>query len=149
KTNRAANAMLTYSTATKRNSKLKLLDECKNLDELENFYVTNGDDLFLTKTVADKLVDTDAEKDVLNNLLDRKLFKRVFQAKIVLTQTEFDLIDSVKELRKKIDAKLVALHANEIYAISDMYENKTYKDSDLKPILIAKKSGKKYEFTND
>lgn len=149
KTNRAANTMLSFSTTSKRKSKLKLLDQCQNMEALTDFYVTNGDDYFLTKTAYDHLVGSSLERNVLNDLLNRKLFKRVFQAKIVLTKAEFNLINNLKEIKKSIDHKLNSLQQDNIIAISDMYENKTFKDSDLKPILIAKKSGKKYDFTSE
>ncbi|SFW85018.1 HD domain-containing protein [Chitinophaga sancti] len=52
KTNRAANTMLSFLTSTKRNAKIKLLDEFTTIKELMDFYISNGDDIFLSQTVV-------------------------------------------------------------------------------------------------
>ncbi|RYE57166.1 MAG: HD domain-containing protein, partial [Sphingobacteriales bacterium] len=78
KTNRAANTMLRYGTETNREHKKKLLDSCKDLNDLIEFYVLNSDEFFLTNTVINEISANEIEKQVVRELISRKLFKRVY-----------------------------------------------------------------------
>jgi HD superfamily phosphohydrolase len=148
KTNRAANTMLTYGTETNRAKQKKLLDSCQDLNELVGFYTKNSDEYFLTQTVRDEVASEESEKEIIDELINRKLFKRVYQAKVVLIESEFSEIEAIKKIKKNIDQKLLSLKKDGIFAVSDRYDNNTYKDSDKKPILIARKRSKKYDFEN-
>ena len=150
KTNRAANTMLTYGTSTNRQQKrFKLLDECKDFTELADFYVNNSDEFFIRTTVKNKVAEVNFEKEVIAELVNRRLFKRVFQAKIVLTDKDAGKQEIVKNLQDQIDSKLLSLQAQKIYAVTDKYENKAFKDSDRKVLLIAQKKDSKYIFSKD
>lgn len=150
KTNRAANTMLSYSTATSKLAGFKLLDECLDIENLIDFYVKNSDELFLQNTVKESISVTEKEKEVLEELINRKLFKRVFQYKIILTEKPYqEFLRQIKLIKVNIDTKLGELEEENVFAISDLYQNETYKDSDEKAILVAKKGGENYQFLND
>lgn len=146
KTNRSANSMLAYATTSSRVNNVKLLDKSRTLEDLRDFYIKNGDDVFLRYTVKKDVIKGQLEKDVLYELLDRKLFKRVFQAKIILSPSEFAEFEKLQLIKKAIDEKLTPLVSENIYATADIYQNKTFKDSDLKCILIAQKYVGDYKF---
>ncbi len=146
KTNRSANTMLAYASKMSRINKYKILDKRKNLKSLRDFYIKNSDDVFLNYTVKKNVTQNNVEKEVLNELLNRKLFKRVYQAKIILTEANFKDFDKIKIIKESINEKLSSLVSENIYATTDIYENKTFKDSDLKCILIAQKNNSNYEF---
>jgi len=149
KTNRAANTMLAYSSKSSKNSNFKLLDKSKDLKTLRDFYIKNSDEVFLSYSIKKDVVKTEDEKEILEELLNRKLFKRVYQVKIVLTEEDLteDNIDEIKRIKEDIDQKLNALiSTNLIYAASDLYQNNTFKESDKKSVIIAIKKNKKYEF---
>lgn len=147
KTNRAANTMLSYSTKNAKANNIKILNKSKDLFALREFYIKNSDEVFLNYTIKKEVANDDVEKDVLNELLNRKLFKRVFQAKIVLTASNFNKIDEIKELKKQMEKKLnLLVDSNSIYATTDIYQNITFKDSDKKCVLIAEKKKGAYSF---
>lgn len=150
KTNRAANTMLAYATKKGRESNIKLLDKCKDLNSLRDFYIKNSDEVFINYTVLKDIIKGVDDKEVLNELLNRKLFKRVYQVKIVLTDTNFNKIEHIKEIKNTIDEKLEKLkNSNSIYALTDLYQNNTFKDSGKKQILIAVKIDNEYECDKD
>ena len=149
KTNRAANTMLSYASRSSRTDKVKLLNDFENINQLRDFYIKNSDDFFLDVTIKEKIIKNDIENDALDELLKRKLFKRVYQVKIVLTDDQLSEsnIDEIKEIKEQIDKKLNTLiDINSIYAASDLYQNNTFKESDKKSVLIAIKNNKKYQF---
>lgn len=148
KTNRAANTMLAYSSRSIKKSNFKLLNKSKDLKDLKDFYIKNSDELFLNYRIRKDVTKNDTEKEVLDELLNRKLFKRVYQVKIVLTENNLNdtNIEEIKLIKDKIDEKLNTLCSNSIYAASDLYQNNTFKESDKKSIKIAMKKDIKYEF---
>lgn len=153
KTNRAANTMLAYGTTSK---KVKLLDNCKDADEIVTFYIKNTDEYFLRKTVKKQIADTHIEKRVIGDLIARKLFKRVYQHKIVLSKLNFpdkENLESQKEqikiIKEQISVKLNELAKQRvIFAAVDLYENDTFKDA-TKKVLIAKKDNESYTFDSE
>ncbi|MDJ1502054.1 HD domain-containing protein [Xanthocytophaga agilis] len=154
KTNRAANTMLTYGTrpTCSCGTKSKLLDECENLEKLLEFYTINSDEYFLNRTVKKQLAQSMTQKKVIEELVNRKLFKRVYQKKIVLGVYSDKELETrkIKEIRQKIDNQLNSLfELDNICAVSDYYENFTFKEADSKSITLAKKKNKKYEFIED
>ncbi len=149
KTNRAANTMLSFATATKK-GKQKLLNNCLSLNQLRSFYIKNGDEYFLNETVPAKLISPGYEEDVLKELLTRKLFKRVYEIKIVLVGAKNKTGKKITNITNGINLQLKQLTAKGIYSVADNFKNETFKDSN-KNILIAKKNKgtKKYEFIED
>lgn len=151
KTNRAVNTMLTYATASIRNSSEKLLDGCKSFDELKKFYIENSDDVFVKQHVRSRL--NGIEKEVLDELIERKLFKRVFEKKIVLSGNAAEIgatKGKIMQLRDEIKIKLESLAKVDIYAEVDYFENNTFKDAASKNVALARKSvTKDYEFMYD
>ncbi|MFC6269613.1 hypothetical protein [Frigoriflavimonas asaccharolytica] len=111
-----------------------------------SFYIKNGDEIFLRYTIKKEVIKDQVEKDVLYELLDRKLFKRVYQAKIILTTAPFNEFEQIEIIKKSVDVKLKTLISQDIYATADIYQNKTFKDSDLKCLLIAQKNKEEYKF---
>lgn len=143
KTNRSANSMLSFATAESKKKKVRIFDETQfaELLHLQSFYIRNSDEYFLADTVREKLCVSDLENSVLDELIDRKLFKRVFQFKIILSKKPFDKkANQLKEIKKKIDEKLFGLFGRKIFAVSDMYKNETFKDSAEKSIFVARKN---------
>ena len=148
KTNRAANTMLSFCTASRRKADVKLLDACQDMAELREFYKKNSDEHFIFYTVNDNLVTKGSvEEQVHNDLLNRRLFKRVFQSKVVLVGNQKEKKERVKFIRDEINIKLNDLASQGIIATADYYDNVTFKDSDKKVILVANKNQSgHYEF---
>ncbi|WP_089059394.1 HD domain-containing protein [Flavobacterium plurextorum] len=146
KTNRSANSMLAYASASSKTLGTKFLEKSKTIQELMDFYIKNSDEVFLNYTAKKEVVMQDSEKEVLEELLKRKLFKRVYQVKIILTRDNFDDFDKIEKIKEAINERLKPLVADDIFATTDIYENKTFKDSDIKCIQIAQKSNGGYEF---
>lgn len=151
KTNRSANSMLSYASKASRKIGKKLLDNRKTIQSLIDFYIKNSDEVFLNYTfkkdvILDKTGDS-IEGKVLDDLLNRKLFKRVYQAKIILVENNFEDFDKVKFITESINDKLESIiSTDKIFATADIFQNKTFKDSDLKCVLIAEKNKGNYEF---
>jgi len=146
KTNRSANSMLAYASVSSKTLGTKLLDKSKTIQALMDFYIKNSDEVFLNYTVKKEVTVEDVEKEVLEELLKRKLFKRVYQVKIILTKDNFGDFEKINKIKEVINEKLKSLVSEKIFATTDIYENKTFKDSDIKYILIAQKSNGNYEF---
>jgi len=150
KTNRAANTMLKYGTTNSRLEGKKLLDGCVDIKQLEDFYITNSDEYFLQNTVKNIICSGANEVEVINELIERKLFKRVFQYRIILNQRPFESAEiEIKKIKDIINEKLVKLEEEGIFANVDMFENKTFKDGVEKSLLIATKTSRSYTFTTD
>ena len=151
KTNRAVNTMLTYATKSIREADHKLLDSSKTFEELVDFYVANSDEYFIKSTIKNKELLPN-EVSVLKELIRRKLFKRVYGKKIILTGLKDKVKEKQKELKAikgNIEAKLQELKHQGIYAAVDYYENDTFKDAGNKSVSLAKKEGKYYVFLQD
>jgi uncharacterized protein len=152
KTNRAVNSMLTYSTKSIRGSKSKILDKCKTLLDLRSFYEKFSDEFFVKDYLMNKVKGE--EKAVLKELVNRKLFKRVYERKIILNDVEKKNnrnIIKIKAIKAKITEKLLTLKNAGISTAVDYYTNETFKDASSKSIGLAKKSKsdkseKEYDF---
>ena len=141
KTNRAANTMLQAATRTKENEKIKLLNDISKVDDLQAFYVKNSDECFINETVKEKISESELEQKILEDLKSRKLFKRVYEQKVILTPSNFQKKDKIEELVKEISSKLKTLESDSIFSYVDKYKNETFKDSDGdKAIKIATKN---------
>jgi HD superfamily phosphohydrolase len=139
KTNRAANTMLEAATRTNK-GKTKLLNGKTGIQDLERFYVDNSDEFFINETVKNEISIKGVEQDILEELKSRKLFKRVYEQKIILIPSNFNKKKTINQIVEEIRKKLKNLEAVSIYAYVDMYKNETFKDSDNdKEIKIATK----------
>ncbi|WP_214070227.1 HD domain-containing protein [Mucilaginibacter sp. dw_454] len=154
KTNRGANLMLTHSTLTLTGSETKLLDDCEKLTDIVKFYVDNGDEFFLRETIKkynDKSGKT-IENEILNSLINRKLFKRIYRKRITISAEDTKAFAKVNETVKEIRNKLTALNAdreNNTYSAIDLSKNENYKDSgEDKAVLLIKKGAAGYEISD-
>ena len=140
KTNRAANTMLGAATRTKKNNKSKLLNDITELERLQDFYVRNSDEYFINETVKNDIAETDIEKNILEDLKSRKLFKRVYEQKIILNPSNFNKKDKISTIVEEIQEKLEKLEEDTIYSYVDLYKNENFKDSGSdKALKIATK----------
>jgi len=147
KTNRAANSMLDF-VCRKLDQSLSIIS-AKNYKELEDFYWNNSDELFIWNTLNQKII-TKKENDVLKELLNRKLWKRVYQKKIVTTPDDkFNFKRKLNRVKEEINDAEKKLEGMNIDIVIDTFPNivfKGYKNSELK---IAKKNDSDYEIKND
>ncbi len=142
KTNRAANCMLDYACRMLDTSNSIL--NIKNYDEFESFYWNNSDELFLWSSLK-SLISTKTESEVLDELLQRRLWKRVYQKKIVLTpQDKFDLKRKLDGIKSKISTATKNLENKKIYVAIDIFPNKVFKDYEKSKIKIVKKLDSNY-----
>lgn len=152
KTNRAVNTMLTYGTKSIRLASEKLLDKLNSFEEILNFYILNSDEVFVKKAIKGCSL-TQLEHEVIEELIERKLFKRVYEKKIVLTAKKEDKDKSEQELlsiKEDISKKLLSLiSSDKIFAEVDFYKNETFKDASSKSVALAKKQNRNYQFVTD
>lgn len=147
KTNRASNCMLDF--ACRKIDKLTAIINAKNYQELENFYWTNSDELFLWNTLSQKIT-TVKEIEVLNELLTRKLWKRVYQKKIVTTPTDKrDIAIKLKDIKEKISNAITVLEKLGIDVAVDNFPNKVFKGYEKSKIKIARKIDSDYIIETD
>jgi len=154
KTNRAANTMLTYGTNSQKGER-KLLDDKKSLNDLADFYIQNSDEYFLNNTVLNDL-SNGHEKGVIEELINRKLFKRVYQKKIILkpssTSDSNDYfkneLNRIDEIKNQINKKLADLQNTNIFSIADTYTNTAFKDVE-KSVSIAIKKDSAYQYSDN
>ncbi len=140
KTNRAANTMLAAATRTKYERKEKILNDKKSVAELEEFYVKNSDEFFTHETVRTKISEGLLERGILDELESRKLFKRVYEQKVILIPLSFGKKKAIENIVEDIRTKLKTLEPK-TYAYVDMYKNETFKDLENdKAIKIATKN---------
>lgn len=158
KTNRAANTMLDFAfQAIPSNTEII---SASNYEELESFYWNNTDEAFLWKTFRDKMHPTKkSEIEVFEELLQRKLFKRVYQKKIVLYESinskkddrkQFDkgiqkIERTLEKVKSAIDKKIADLNKEGIYLAVDHISTEVYKDEDKTSIYIARKIHSNYK----
>ncbi|MDR6404197.1 MULTISPECIES: HD domain-containing protein [Chryseobacterium] len=148
KTNRAANLMLDFICKDIVSGKSVI--DAKTYLELENFYWENSDEIFLWNTLKNKLVTGTEKLNVLNELLERKLWKRVYQTKIVITPTDkIENLKNLKEIKQQISDSISKLKDKNIYVAVDNFPNKVFKDEDKSKIKIAKKTDNNYIIEED
>ena len=147
KTNRGANTMLSHGTVSIRNE--KLLDSCTSINDLIEFYVKNGDEYFLSNTLINRQRE-ETEKAILSELINRKLFKRIYRHRITIDLNNKEesekkskeieaIVDAIKEKLSALNSKYRDGDEILIYAAADNSENKNYKDSSTdKTVLLIK-----------
>ncbi|MDO8999674.1 MAG: HD domain-containing protein [Bacteroidota bacterium] len=147
KTNRASNCMLDF--ACRNIDKSTPIIEAQNYKELEEFYWSNSDELFIWNTLSKKIT-TEKETEVLNELLTRKLWKRVYQKKIVTTPTDkLDIARKLKDIKDKITKATLELENIGIDVAVDNFPNKVFKDYEKSKIKIARKIDSDYKIETD
>lgn len=145
KTNRAANSML--DMACRKISSSAFWTSTGSFSDLIEFYLSNGDDHFLFHFLKSKIADVE-ENEILKELLNRKLYKRVFETKIVKKGTDRMCESCLKDVIERMKNKSAGLEMEGIYASIDSYKNISFKDSE-KQIKIAQKQGENYNLVND
>lgn len=117
KTNSATNSMLDF--VFRHMSEQSVFDEIQTYEEFENFYFKNGDEYFFNSTMKDKLTangcdvceDGCVENDVLDELLERNLWKKTFELRtnVKLEDSELKKITDLKEYEEKLKEKVKSL----------------------------------------
>ena len=147
KTNRAANVMLDF--ACQKLNKTTSIISARNYTELEDFYWKNSDELFIWNTLKDK-IDTEKESEVLDELLNRRLWKRVYQKKIVTTPNDKrNHLKKLKNIKGKISNIVFDLEKLGIDVSVDTFPNKVFKDYEKSKLKIAKKIDNDYSIEED
>lgn len=147
KTNRAANCMLDY--ACRELDKKSPIIEAKNYKSFQSFYWENSDELFLWKLLKEK-IKTNLESEVFEELLHRKLWKRVYQKKIVATpEDSLDVDSELQNIREKARLAALELEKDNIYVTVDIFPNKVFKDYEKTKIKIARKIDADYKLETD
>lgn len=148
KTNRAANLMLDFICKDIVNG--NSIIEAKTYPELEEFYWKNSDEIFLWDTLKNKIAKDSEKSIILNELLERKLWKRVYQVKIVVTPNEkIENLKNLKEIKQQINDSITKLKDKDIYIAVDNFTNTVFKDKDKSKIKIAKKADNSYIIEED
>lgn len=142
KTNRSANMMLDFAcrNLTSKGS----IVTAENYKELEDFYWKNSDEIFLWNTLNEK-IENDIEKKVFEEILSRKLWKRIFQYKIVITPNDKrDILKNIKNIKSEINDSIKRLEDQGILIAVDNFPNVVFKDVEKSKIKIAKKHNDLY-----
>lgn len=159
KTNRSFSAMLSKACdlIVEKNKKKLITDlydsdkDKGNLQRLENFYVKNSDEHFINTSVSKLLDDIPAAKKLINFIIERKPWHKLYAAKIYTPGAITDVIDKelVDSIRDEFENALQRTFKSEEYIIDIMTDNafkdinktkaqlllKDYKgDHDVKPI---------------
>jgi len=147
KTNRAANCMLDFACEKLDNTKPIL--QARDYSEFEAFYWNNSDELFLWNLLKKKIT-TDKESKVLDELLNRRLWKRVYQKKIVVTPSDkFDIGRKLKDIKEKTLKAIASLEKVGIDTAIDTFPNKVFKDYEKSKIKIVRKVDSDYKLESD
>lgn len=147
KTNRAANCMLDFA-CRKLDSSTPIL-QAKSYSEFESFYWNNSDELFIWNLLKDS-IKTEKESEVLDELLNRRLWKRVYQKKIVVTPSDkFDIGRKLQHIKLKITKSVNKLENNGIDVVVDTFPNRVFKDYEKSKIKIARKVDSDYQLETD
>ena len=147
KTNRAANSMLDF--ACQNLDKKKSIISAENYKELEKFYWENSDETFIWKTLSKK-IKSPKEIEVLDELVNRKLWKRVYQNKIITTpKDKFNVARKLNNIKKDISNAVQNLESKNIDVAVDVFTNKVFKGYDTSRLKIARKIDNDYKIEND
>ncbi|ENH7393461.1 HD domain-containing protein [Vibrio vulnificus] len=147
KTNRALSAMLSKVcdlavSDGKENiiSKLYGLEDGLdkyNLSKLQEFYLDNSDDEFINETVPELVQHNDLAAKIINDIVDRKPWKKVYESKYysgatITSKADKELIDDIKgSLTSEL---LKALNKDDF--IIDIVTDNAFKDIDKSTIKL-------------
>lgn len=147
KTNRAANCMLDF--ACNRLTEGEPINTAIDEEQFEEFYWKNSDEIFLWDTLKNK-ISTNPESEVLDELLERNLVKRIYQHKITLVGKSRDEIEKInKELKKLVAEFKIESASFEQLVLIDNFPNQVFKGVEKSKIKIVKKQDEKYELKSD
>lgn len=147
KTNRSANSMLDFACQNLDNK--ESIISANNYKELEKFYWENSDEMFIWKTLKEK-IKSPKEVEVLDELINRKLWKRVYEKKIVTTpKDKFNVARSLKNIKNDIRDAVQNLKSQGIDVVVDVFPNKVFKGYESSRLKIARKIDNDYKIEND
>ncbi len=139
KTNRAFSAMLSKACdliVAKGKSELitklyNLEKNCErdNLDLLQDFYLDNSDDYFINESVPKLLCDIEVAEGLINGIIDRKPWNKLYEAKFYKSGTIKEGIDKnlVCSIRNELKNILKDTFNSDEYIIDIMTDN-AFKD---------------------
>lgn len=145
KTNRSANKLLDFCCRTLISDTTSLI-EAKNYQKLEDFYWSNSDELFLWFTLENKIPNNTVEYEVLQELKQRKLWKRIYEKKLFSDAFSSSQEDDIKKIIDRIKVKLKNIeNAKSIYATIDLAFSPSMKDAGKSKIVYFYKEGPTYK----
>lgn len=122
KTNASTNSMLDFVFRHLNNK--SVLENVITFEEYESFYCKNGDDYFFNSTLKDMLTNNGCdvcgdgciENDVLDELLDRNLWKRCFEERLNLKKGNFDDYkfnpSTLDKIKKELEIEKIYIQEN-------------------------------------
>ncbi|MCD8413717.1 HD domain-containing protein [Tenacibaculum finnmarkense] len=146
KTNCATNTMLDFVFRHMKGQ--SVISGIKNYQDYESFYCDNSDEHFFKDTLKSILIEngcdicTDGciENDVLDELINRNLWKRIYEERIIVNDTKN--IDSHKFDENKIRQLRENLEKEGTYILENYSTNKGLKGFEKsKIVIISKKNG--------
>jgi HD superfamily phosphohydrolase len=142
KTNRSANKLLDFCCRELLENKKSLVNS-KSYKELEHFYWTNSDELFLWNTL-EKIIDKKSiEYQVLLELQQRRLWKRVYEKTFLKDEFNKVFEKNVKQHVALISEKLKDMEPN-LYSTVDVVFSPSMKDAEKSKISYFFKEGESY-----
>lgn len=149
-------------------SQKSVFSNISTYEELEDFYFRNGDEYFLNITMKHKLTEHGCdvcnegciENDVLDELLERKLWKKFNEDRknVMFTDLELEDISNIKDYENKLKEKFKLLHFDaeklkklkEILEVENIFIQENYSEniglkgmSKSKMVLIDKENENK------
>lgn len=153
KTNTSTNTMLDFIF---RHLNHKSVIEAKTYDEFEEFYWKNSDEYFFNVTLKKILGENGCEQcgdqtciedQVLDELLRRKLWKRVYEKKYnIKDRTE---IDSKRFDAQKVESVLEKLENEGIHVSVNYNANIALKGDTKSKIVVLQKENDEYKISKD
>lgn len=117
KTNSATNSMLDF--VFRHMSEQSVFDEIHTYEAFENFYFKNGDEYFFNSTMKNNLTTNGCdvcnegcvENDVLDELLERNLWKKTFELRtnVKLDDSELQKITNLRDYENILKEKVKSL----------------------------------------
>lgn len=118
KTNAATNSMLDF--VFRHMTDQSVFENVNSYEEFEEFYFRNGDEYFFNTTMKDKLTsngcdvckDGCVENDVLDELLERNLWKKTLEARsnIKFDDSELQKISNIENFEKLLKEKIITYY---------------------------------------
>lgn len=142
KTNRSANKLLDFCCRNLISEKDSLI-KSTTYKELEDFYWTNSDELFLWNTLQERMPEKGVERDALNELLQRRLWKRVYEKTFFKNEVSKELKKKIEVQVKKIAEDLRRLEPK-YYSTVDLVFSPSMKDADKSKISFFYKEDEEY-----
>lgn len=158
KTNCATNAMLDFIFKHFSDNNKSIID-ANDYTEFEEFYCKNGDEYFFDITLRKKLgeevcetckIDHKEEEckeiTVLDNLLNRELWKKCYEKKYDLEEGDEEEINNCKFEQEGLDELKDSFNEKSTYIQENYSSNKGLKDIDKAKSVLIKKDEIKNEF---